>query len=41
MHGAGTDDKALIYIFGILNEWQLKYIERNFEARHHKKLKYV
>lgn len=39
MKGAGTDDKALIYIFGILNEWQLKYIERNFEKRHHKKLK--
>jgi annexin A7/11 len=39
MHGVGTDDKALIYIFSILNEWQLKYISKIFHDKFHKHLK--
>jgi len=39
MHGIGTDDKALIYVFSILNNYQLKYIEKMFYAKHARSLK--
>jgi hypothetical protein len=39
MHGVGTDDKALIYIFSILDESQLKYISSIFRAKYSKDLK--
>jgi hypothetical protein len=39
MHGVGTDDKALIYIFSILDEAQLKYISSIFKKKYSKDLK--
>jgi len=39
MKGIGTDDKALVYIFSILDSWQLKYIEKMFYQRHSRQLK--
>jgi len=39
MHGFGTDDKGLIYVFSILDTWQLKYIEKMFYQRHSRQLK--
>jgi len=39
MHGVGTDDKALIYIFSILSEGQLKYISTIFKAKFQRDLK--
>jgi len=39
MHGVGTDDKALIYIFSILSEGQLKYISTIFKAKFGRDLK--
>jgi len=39
MHGAGTNDKELIFIFGLLEQNELKAVEARFNALYPKSLK--
>jgi len=38
MKGLGTEDTTLVYIFSILEHWQLDIIKKMFKERHHKEL---